>query len=190
MQSLVGRVREGLLQAVDLLSTEFGIYSWDFLPYEALLIITCRICCEASVKSGEQNGATPSMVLEICIHRAVSCRRQNFVSRDIELVSDFVGGRDGTAESFGVLPGRPTAVDASAFRSNNSTSRAFILALAAKRPRSLVTGAAIDTAQALSKYNKKEFHHIYPTAHLKREKTPGQHNPLANIWYASGVRQQ
>ena len=52
MQSLVARVREGLLQAVDLLSTEFGIYSWDFLPYEALLIITCRICCEGLVKSG------------------------------------------------------------------------------------------------------------------------------------------
>ncbi len=43
MQGLVTRVREGLLQAVDRLSTEFGIYSWDFIPYEALLIITCRI---------------------------------------------------------------------------------------------------------------------------------------------------
>jgi len=55
------------------------------------------------------------------------------------------------------------------------------LALAARHPRSLVTGAAIDTARALSKYNKKEFHHIHPTAHLKRGKAPGEHNSLANI---------
>ena len=66
-------------------------------------------------------------------------------------------------------------------RSNNSTSRALILALAARHPRSLLTGSVIDTAQALSKYNKKEFHHIHPMAYLKRGKIPGQHNSLANI---------
>ena len=44
-----------------------------------------------------------------------------------------------------------------------------------------MTGVAIDTAHALSKYNKKEFHHIFPTAYLKRLNAPGQHNCLANI---------
>ena len=106
---------------------------------------------------------------------------ENFVSRDIELVSDFVSGKSGTAENFGVLPEDPQRWTRTVFRSNNSTLRAFILALAARHPRSLITGAAIDAAQALSKYNKKEFHHIHPTAYLKREKSPGQHNSLANI---------
>jgi hypothetical protein len=159
MQSLVARVREGLLQAVDLLSTEFGIYSWDFLPYEALLLITCRICCEGLVKSGVDMER-----LRQWFWRSAFTERYrvggDFVSRDIGLVSDFVAGRNATAESFGVLPEDPLRWTRTLFRSNNSTSRAFILALAARHPRSLVTGASIDTAQALSKYNKKEFHHI------------------------------
>ena len=58
---------------------------------------------------------------------------------------------------------------------------AFVLALAAKRPLSLINGRTIDVAVALSRYNKKEFHHIYPSAYLKRMKAPGQHNALANI---------
>ncbi len=181
MQNLVSRVREGLLQAVDLLSTEFGIYSWDFLPYEALLIITCRICCEGLVKSGADMERLRQWFWRSAFTERYRVGGENFVSRDIGLVSDFVAGKNGAAESFGVLPEDPLRWTRTLFRSNNSTSRAFILALAARHPRSLVTGAAIDTAQSLSKYNKKEFHHIHPTAHLKREKTAGQHNSLANI---------
>jgi len=181
MQALVERVREGLLQAVDMLSTEFGIYSWEFLPYEALLIITCRLCCEGILDSGERMERIRQWFWRAAFTERYRVGGENFVSRDITLVSDFVMGKSGVAEDFGVMPDDNLRWTRLQFRSNNSTSRAFILALAAKHPRSLVTGKAIDTAQALSQYNKKEFHHIYPTAYLKREHTPGQHNCLANI---------
>ena len=92
-----------------------------------------------------------------------------------------IGEPNGQADDFGAIPDDHLRWTKLQFRSNNSTSRAFILALAAKHPHSLITGRAIDTAQVLSKYNKKEFHHIYPTAYLKRQKAPGQHNCLANI---------
>ena len=39
MQALATRTKQALLDAVDQLSTEFGIYNWSFLPYEALLIV-------------------------------------------------------------------------------------------------------------------------------------------------------
>jgi hypothetical protein len=181
MQELVEHVKEGLLQAVDLLSTEFGIYSWDFLPYEALLIIACRICCQDIIKSGEEMERVRQWFWRAAFTERYRVGGENFVSKDIELVSAFVKGTKGAANDFGVLPDDLYKWVKVQFRSNNSTSRAFILALAAKHPRSLITGSAIDTAQALSKYNKKEFHHNYPTAYLKREKIPGQHNALANI---------
>lgn len=53
------------------------------------------------------------------------------------------------ADDFGPTPQDPLRWTKLQFRSNNSTSRAFILTLAAKYPRSLITGRAIDTAQAL-----------------------------------------
>ncbi len=54
------------------------------------------------------------------------------------------------------------------FRSNTSRSRAYILALAAKSPRNITNGARIDTDDALSMYNKKQYHHFYPRAYLKK----------------------
>jgi hypothetical protein len=67
------------------------------------------------------------------------------------------------------------------FRSNVSRSRAYVLALAAKHPRNLTNGSYIDPAVALSSYNKKQFHHIFPRAYLKRTKTFLSDNLLINI---------
>ncbi len=134
-----------------------------------------RRCSHGCASSGRRRGE------EAALRERYRVGGENFVSRDITLVSDFVAGTGGTAENFGVLPEDPQRWTRLQFRSNNSTSRAFILALAARQPRGLMTGGAIDAAQALSRYDKKEFHHIHPTAFLKREKTPGQHNSLANI---------
>jgi hypothetical protein len=86
---------------------------------------------------------------------------ENFVSRDIEIVRGFIMEGSGAPKDFGEPP---TTKEWAAipFRSNVSRSRAFLLTLATLRPKNLTNGAAIDTAAALSSYNKKQFHHIYP----------------------------
>jgi hypothetical protein len=53
--------------------------------------------------------------------------------------------------------------------------------LAIHNPRNLTNGIAIDTAEALSSYNKKQFHHIYPKAFLKSVETESETNSLVNI---------
>ncbi len=67
------------------------------------------------------------------------------------------------------------------FRKNNSRSRAFILALAKQHPCNITNGAAIDTAVALSVYNKKQFHHIFPDAFLRRTRPEVERNYLLNF---------
>src|ERR1017187_1262296 len=180
MQELVSQVREGLLQAVDLLSTEFGIYTWDFLPYEALMIILCRLCCQKVLGTGERVVRLRQWFWRAAFTERYRVGGENFVSKDLGLVSAFVQATSGAASDFGVVADdhRWTKLR---FGSNTSVSRAFILALAANHPESLITGRVIDVEVALSQYNKKEFHHIYPTAYLKRRRAPGQHNCLANI---------
>jgi hypothetical protein len=49
------------------------------------------------------------------------------------------------------------------------------------RPRNLTNGAHVDPAIALSSYNKKQFHHVYPRAHLKRIHERINDNLLVNI---------
>jgi hypothetical protein len=95
-------------------------------------------------------------------------------------VESFVAQNDGDSRIFGEPPSG-AVLKSVEFRSNNSRSRALILALAKGGPRNLTNGAAVDCTEALSNFNKKQFHHIYPKAYLKRIGSQEQHNSLANI---------
>ena len=53
------------------------------------------------------------------------------------------------------------------FTLNKATSKTHALLLASNNPLSLLTGASIDTGQALAVINRLEFHHIFPKAFLK-----------------------
>lgn len=179
MHELVETTSDALLRAVDLLSTEFKIQSWDFLPYEAVLVILC--CIYSRFKS--LNAAQVVRIRQWFWRSAFSERYrvggEGFVTRDLETVSKFIG-EGGSPSIFGEPPTATQLVQAT-FRINNSRTRAFILALAAARPRNLTNGAEIDTDEALSQFNKKQFHHVYPRAHLKRGGTTEESNSLVNI---------
>jgi hypothetical protein len=54
------------------------------------------------------------------------------------------------------------------FSKSSPLVRAFLLLLAQKAPLDLVTGTKIDINVALSKYNAKEYHHVFPKAYLKK----------------------
>jgi hypothetical protein len=53
--------------------------------------------------------------------------------------------------------------------------------LAQLGPKNVTNGAAIDIANSLSAWNKREFHHIHPRAFLESINSPGEHNAIANI---------
>ena len=61
-----------------------------------------------------------------------------------------------------------------------------MLALAAKHPRNLTNGTVLDVAEALSSYNEKQFHHVFPRAHLRRQGTQND-NILLNICMLSAA---
>ena len=58
------------------------------------------------------------------------------------------------------------------FSKANSLTRAFLLLMAQKRPLDLIKSTKIDIVNSLSKYNRKQFHHIFPNAYLKNQGFP------------------
>ncbi len=58
------------------------------------------------------------------------------------------------------------------FSKANSITRAFLLLMAQHRPTDLIKNTNIDITQALSKYNRKQYHHIFPSAFLKKQGFP------------------
>jgi hypothetical protein len=180
MDSLVSRTREALLQAVDTLSTEFRIYSWDFLPYEALLIILCFVYSQAVGSSGVDVGRLKRWFWRSAFSQRYRVGGENFVSKDLQDVANFILKGEGKSTDFGSPP-QGDLWAKQPFRAANSLSVAFVLALASLHPCNLTDGAVIDVTVALSHFNKKEFHHIFPRNYLKKKNVPGEHNAIANI---------
>lgn len=68
------------------------------------------------------------------------------------------------------------------WRINSTVAKAAICLLAQKAPRSFLTGNLVDLGNAMSAYNAREFHHIYPKAYLAGQSIPfHQSNIIANI---------
>jgi hypothetical protein len=105
---------------------------------------------------------------------------ENFVSKDLKEVEKFIIHAEGKPTDFGLAPQQDLWVRLG-FRASNSLSVAFILALASLHPRNITNGASIDVEIALSHFNKKEFHHIFPRNYLKSNKVKGEHNAIANL---------
>lgn len=180
MNTLVETAKSALLQTVDLLKTEFKIYSWDFLPYEAIAVVLAYIFSKRNTLTLEDVRRVREWFWLSAFSERYRGASESFVSQDLEAIDAFVVRGEEPKKSFGNIPTHE-AFKKLSFRSNNSRSRALIILLALKRPRNITNGALIDPEVALSNYNSKQFHHIYPKAHLKRIKAPGEHNSLANF---------
>lgn len=180
MWNLIDTTKESLLKTVDLLSTEFKIYSWDFLSYEALVVIICYICANIDHLSPDQVHRVREWFWRASFGERYKVGGENFVSRDLRTVFDFVVDADGEGNDFGHPPSADEWMGIT-FRSNVSRSRAYMLALASKQPHNITNGAQIDPTLALSAYNKKQFHHVYPRAYLKRTGTMTDDNLVINI---------
>jgi hypothetical protein len=180
MKRLIDTTKESLLRTVDILSTEFNIYSSDFLSYEALIVIICFVYANINHLSHEQVHRARQWFWRSSFGERYKVGGESFVSNDLKTVYDFIVDAKGFASDFG-RPPTPKEWMSIAFRSNVSRLRAYILALAAKHPRNITNGSHIDTTTAISSYNKKQFHHVYPRAYLRRAKTTTNDNLVINI---------
>lgn len=180
MDELVDATKNALLQSVDLLKTEFKIYSWDFLPYEAIAVILTYIFAKRKTLNLDDVKRVRQWFWKSSVSERYRGASESFVSKDLTAIQEFVIEETEPTKSFGDVPSQKSFVNLT-FRSNNSRSRALIILLSLKNPKNITNGAAIDTENALSHYNKKQFHHIYPKAYLRREKIDGEHNSLANF---------
>lgn len=168
INSLVTKTKKALLRAADQLLTDFKVYSLDFLPYEAHLVILTHIYANKKTLTAPQLRRLRQWFWRSSFAERYRGAPDTSVTKDLDDVARFVtSGPDSDAVKFGDVP-KDADLSASVFRKNNSRSRAFSLALAKTAPRNLTNGSAIDTADALSVYNKKQFHHIFPEAFLRR----------------------
>lgn len=181
MDDLVKRVKAALLKSVDLLTTEFGIYNWAFLPYEALLIIICFVYSHKDKFTKSDIERLRKWFWTSGFSERYRGAADTFISNDLKNIEDYIVNGKSIAGLFNNVP-EIDEIRTMVFRSNNSRTRAYILLLASMKPRNITNGAIIDTQDALSIFNKKQYHHIFPYAYLKEQKVNADKiNTISNI---------
>jgi hypothetical protein len=173
-------VKAAMQNAVDYLSREFAIQSMAFLPYEAHLICLTKLFSDRISLSSEENKRVRQWFWRTSFAQHFRGASETFVSNEIAEFITWVTTGSTLVERFGIIPTAPIIKNTD-FHFRAAISKAYVIALAKLQPRNLSNGLHIDLSEALSSYNNKQFHHIFPQAHLKRLDYKDKINSFANI---------
>jgi hypothetical protein len=163
---------ESLRKTIDFLSTDLNCSHQDFLPAQQQIVSLCKFFSingnitadhyrelkkwfwKTSFSNRYSTGQTTKK-MNSDIETIISLRENNF--REVEAVKYSVTTNDLIETNFSKA---------------NPLTRAFLLLMAQHLPIDLIKNTKIDIAQTLSKYNRKQYHHIFPNAFLKNQGFP------------------
>jgi hypothetical protein len=173
-------VREALKRAVDFLITEVNVKSSDFLPYDRQLVVLAYIFTQRRSPSPNDIEVLRRWFWRTSYSERYRRGGEGLFDEDLVTVLRAFEDQD-LLTRFGRAP-EGEQLQRAEFRKGSALSNAFVATLASNNPRNLLDGAYVDTGKALSSFNRKEFHHIFPQAFLRRHSVPStQINSLCNI---------
>lgn len=169
-------------RAIDFLSTQLKA-SYDFLPHVQQLIPLTFFFSRTKSASSEQAKWLKQWFWKTSFSRRYSAQTDEKMDADISFFEQLLTGNADNSSRYSYTVSADQLVKQK-FTKSSPLVRAFLLLLAQNHPRDLVNGTVVDLNKALSEYNSKEYHHIFPRAHLKkREFPPEKINSLSNFCF-------
>jgi hypothetical protein len=154
-------------KAIDFLSTQLNAHS-DFLPHVQQLIPLTFFFSRVNAPTDPQIKWLKQWFWKTSFSRRYAAQTDEKMDADITLFGQFLAGNaEGLARySYSVTDSQLLKQK---FTRSNPIVRAFLLLLAQCKPIDLVSGGFVDLGVALSEYNSKEYHHVFPRAYLKKK---------------------
>ncbi|MBZ5524350.1 MAG: hypothetical protein LAP21_19100, partial [Acidobacteriia bacterium] len=169
-------------KAIDFLATQLKA-SKDFLPHVQQLIPLTFFFSQVNSASNDQTKWLKQWFWKTAFSRRYSAQTDEKMDADIALFEQLIAGNaDGLSKyNYTITADRLVKQK---FTKSSPVVRAFLLLLAQNHPVDLGNGTYVDLGKALSEYNAKEYHHIFPRAHLKkRQFAPEKINSLCNFCF-------
>lgn len=173
---------ESLKRSVDFLRREFKILSTDFLPSQFQIIPLVYYFSKKHTPSNEHLSYLKKWFWRTSFTTRYRDSTDDKVHIDLKFIDSMLNGNP-----VDFIKYRPDVESYEYFTSRvflkaSSTTKSFILLLVKNNPKSLYNASTIDLDQTLSSYNRKEYHHIFPKAFLKKAKVHiDKINCMANI---------
>ncbi|EOY5416948.1 DUF262 domain-containing protein [Cronobacter turicensis] len=175
-------LKQSLYAAMDFLETELKIKNIVFLPFPIMLVPLVSFFSKNLKPNANQLSMIKKWFWACSFLQRYKAGTNTFVVDDIKTMNSLA------TDPNMILVFDETKVDVGLFlktwRINSTAAKASICLLAQLNPKSFVTGRAVDLGQTMSAYNSRQFHHVYPKAHLSKV---GIHfhesNVIANICF-------
>jgi hypothetical protein len=160
--------------AIDFLSTQLNMGSTDFLPHAQQIVpLVTFFARTTTATTAEQARIIKQWFWKTSFSRRYSESTDDKMDEDIAFMEKVAAGTVANASDYahGITP---SMLVEQKFSKSNNYARAFLLLLAQRPPLDLTNRSRIDLVRALSQYNRKEYHHIFPQAFLKERTVPSE----------------
>lgn len=159
---------QSIEKTLDYLQQEFNVVSADFLPRPQIIVPLSYFFSRKHSPSATQNKIMKQWFWRVAFSNRYSAGTDKKMDMDIEFFKKIL------ANDFKDLDKYHVSIDSNFFKTqklskSNSFVKATLLMLSKESPLDLTNGIKIDTGSALSVYNRKEFHHVFPKSFLKSE---------------------
>lgn len=178
------RIKKGIRASIDFLKVNLNVQKLDNLPYATALIPLTAFFEGPEEEQLSLSTAQVKTIVEWFWRVAFSRRYSSGTKRNLE--ADIREAKK-LRTSLSNLGGFEVNISPSSFLerkfiAGTIDTRAFILLMANRKPKSIVNGADIPVGKVLLAGNKSEFHHIFPQAFLRTKGIdPSKANCLANF---------
>ncbi|MEH2242370.1 GmrSD restriction endonuclease domain-containing protein [Nostoc sp.] len=164
------KVRNGIFGAIDFMRKQLKVTALKNLPYPGLLIPLSAFFAEPDGKEVSYDTRVYNQLKKwfwrSCFTNRYSIQTKKVIISDIEQIIKLKNGENNSFGEIDCKIDRDFFIN-NRFRFDNVNTKTFILILANNHPKSFLSGSDIDLDKVLQKYNRTEFHHIYPKAFLK-----------------------
>lgn len=183
-------VENGIKGAIDFLRTQLKVSHLKLLPYPSMLVPLAVFFAEPDGKevmySAKTYQAIKRWFWRTCFTARYTSQTRKTTIHDIEQMAKLKAGQPNTLDQL------DSAIKPNFFRNTfrvgAAATKTFVLVLANNAPRSLISGKHIDLDKVLQRYNRSEFHHIYPRAFLRDNGVPDTDiNVLGNFCFLSAA---
>lgn len=179
------KLKQAIYATVDFLEKELMIKNVIFIPFPIMIVPIVKFFALTLKPTSDQLTQLKRWFWFVSFTQRYKAGTNTAVMEDLVAMQSLAGGKP-------IFDSLSATVDPDLFkktwRINSTVAKATICMLAQCAPRSFLSGNSVDLGTAMSAYNSREFHHVYPKAYLA---TLGiqfhESNIIANVCFLSSV---
>lgn len=162
----VSNLKNAVFAAVDFLEGQLKIKNIVFVPFPIMIIPIVHFYAKIKKPTANQFLQLKKWFWQCALTQRYKAGTNRLVLEDLSKMQLVFNGETPFDDTKVVVK---ESVFKSSWRINSTSAKAALCLMAQLRPKSFLTGSDVDLGSVLSAYNARQFHHIYPKAHLNSQ---------------------